>query len=145
MKKSPLLGCNLVSSLLPDGYAVESAHLEMTLTSTTFGTPTIAVWESNQNDWNAEDATWASYDGSNSWATAGAKGNERGSLLDSVTVGSSFFEGDSVEWNVTLAVQNAMREDRRVDFIAGMLGVGSGGSRTAYFSTAEDSVANRPG
>ena len=139
-----LLGCNLVSSLLPDGYAVESAHLEMTLTSTTFGTPTIAVWESNQNDWNAEDATWASYDGSNSWATAGAKGNERGSLLDSVTVGSSFFEGDSVEWNVTLAVQNAMREDRRVDFIAGMLGVGSGGSRTAYFSTAEDSMANRP-
>ena len=139
-----LLGCNLVSNLLPDGYAVESAHLRMSLTSTTFGTPTIGVWESNQNDWNAEDATWSSYDGSNSWATAGAKGAERGSLLDSVSVGSSFSEGDSVEWNVTLAVQNAMREDRRVDFIAGMLGAGSGGARTAYFSTAEDSMSSRP-
>ena len=61
-----------------------------------------------------------------------------------MSVGNSFFEGDSVEWNVTLAVQNAMREDRRVDFIAGMLGAGSGGARTAYFSTAEDSMANRP-
>ena len=139
-----LLGCNLVSNLLPDGYAVESAHLSMTLTSTTLGAPTIAVWESNENDWNAEDATWATYDGSNAWATAGAKGAERGSLLDSVSVGMSFSEGDSVEWNVTLAVQNAMREDRRVDFIAGMLGAGSGGARTAYFSTAEDSMANRP-
>ena len=139
-----LMGCNLVSNLLPDGYAVESAHLSMSLTSTTFGSPTIGVWESNQNDWNAEDATWSSYDGSTSWATAGAKGAERGSLLDSVAVGSSFSEGDSVEWNVTLAVQNAMREDRRVDFIVAMLGAGSGGARTAYFSTAEDSMASRP-
>ena len=139
-----LLGCNLVSNALPNGYAVESAHLVMTLTSSTFGSPTIAVWESNENDWRAEDATWASYDGSNAWDTAGAKGSERGSLLDSVSVGNSFFEGDTVEWNVTLAVQNAMREDRRVDFVAGMLGAGSGGSRTAYFSTAEDSMANRP-
>ena len=139
-----LMGCNLVSNLLPDGYAVESAHLSMSLTSTTFGNPTISVWESNQNDWNAEDATWSSYDGSNSWATAGAKGGERGSLLDSVAVGSSFSEGDSVEWNVTLAVQNAMREDRRVDFIVGVLGAGSGGARTAYLSTAEDSMSSRP-
>ncbi|MBN29307.1 MAG: hypothetical protein CMB34_01400 [Euryarchaeota archaeon] len=139
-----LMGCNLVSNLLPDGYAVESAHLSMSLTSTTFGTPIIGVWESNQNDWNAEDATWSSYDGSNSWATAGAKGSERGSLLDSVSVGSSFSEGDSVEWNVTLAVQNAMREDRRVDFIVGVLGAGSGGARTAYLSTAEDSMSSRP-
>ena len=139
-----LLGCNLVSNLLPNGYAVESAHLSMTLTSSTFGSPTIAVWESNENDWNAEDATWSSYDGTNAWDTAGAKGAERGSLLDSVSVGNSFFEGDSVDWNVTLAVQNAMREDRRVDFIAGMLGAGSGGARTAYFSTAEDSMASRP-
>jgi hypothetical protein len=139
-----LVGCNLVSNLLPNGYAVESAHLQLTLTSSTFGTPTIAAWESSQNNWNAEDATWSSYDGSNSWDTAGAKGTERGSLLDSVSVGSSYNEGDVVDWNVTLAVQNAMREDRRVDFIVGMLGVGSGGSRTAYFSTAEDSSANRP-
>ncbi|RJU93432.1 MAG: hypothetical protein DWC03_04900 [Candidatus Poseidoniales archaeon] len=141
---SGLLGCNLVSNSLPSGYAVESAQLSMTLTSSTFGSPTIAVWESTQNDWNAEDATWASYDGTNAWDTAGAKGTERSSLLDSVSVGNSFFEGDTVQWNVTLAVQNAMREDRRVDFITGMLGAGSGGSRTAYFSTAEDSMSNRP-
>ena len=139
-----LLGCNLVSNLLPDGYAVESAHLSMKLTGTTFGNPTVGVWESTQNNWSAEDATWSSYDGSNSWDTAGAKGVERGSILDSVTIGTSYAEGDAVEWNVTLAVQSAMREDRRVDFIAGMLGTGSGGARTAYFSTAEDSAANRP-
>ena len=121
-----LVGCNLVSNLLPDGYAVESAHLKLTLTSSTFGSPTVAVWESNENNWSAEDATWSSYDGSNSWDTAGAKGSERSSLLDSVSIGSSYNEGDSLDWNVTLAIQNAMREDRRVDFIVGMLGVGSG-------------------
>ncbi len=62
------------SNLLPDGYAVQSAHLKLTLTSTTFGSPTVGVWESNQNNWSAEDATWSSYDGSNSWDTSGAKG-----------------------------------------------------------------------
>ena len=139
-----LLGCNLVSNLLPSGYAVESAQLHMTLTSSTFGNPTIAVWENLQNNWSDGDATWASYDGDNSWATGGAKGAERGSLLDSESIGSSYSEGDVVEWNVTLAVQNAMREDRRVDFIAGMLAIGSGSSRTAYFSSAEGSMSDRP-
>ena len=139
-----LLGCNLVSNLLPDGYAVESAHLSMKLTSSAFNNPTVAIWESNQNNWSDDDATWSSYDGSNSWATSGAKGNERGSLLASTAIGSSYSDGDSVDWNVTLAVQNAMREDRRVDFIAGILGVGSGGSRTAYFYSAEASSTYRP-
>ena len=139
-----LLGCNLVSNLLPSGYAVESAHLSMTLTSSTFNNPTIAIWESNQNNWSDNDATWSSYDGSNSWATSGAKGAERGSLLASSAIGGSYSDGDSVDWNVTLAVQNAMREDRRVDFIAGILGVGSGGSRTAYFYSAEADMADRP-
>ena len=139
-----LIGCNLLSNLLPDGYAVESAQLQLTLTSSTLGTPVVAVWENLQHNWSAEDATWSSFDGTNSWQTAGAKGTERGSLLDSVSIGSSYGQGDVVEWNVTLAVQNAMREERRIDFIAGLLGVGSGNSRTAYFSTAEDSESNRP-
>ena len=46
-----LLGCNLVSNLLPNGYAVESAHLKITLTSSTFGNPTVAVWESTEHGW----------------------------------------------------------------------------------------------
>ena len=139
-----LLGCNLVSNLLPDGYAVESAYLSMMLSTDPFNAPNVALWESNQNNWSDDDATWSSSDGSNSWATAGAKGAERGSLLDSTTVGTTYSEGDRVEWNVTLAVQNAMREDRRVDFVAGILGAGSGSSRTAYFYAAEADMSDRP-
>ena len=139
-----LVGCNLVSNLLPDGYAVESAHLKLTLTQSAYNNPQIGVWESLQNNWSEEDATWSSYDGSNSWDTAGAKGIERTSLLDSETVDSTYFEDDQVEWNVTLAVQNAMREDRRVDFIVGMVGAGSGTDRSAYFATAEASSSDRP-
>ena len=139
-----LLGCNLVSNLLPDGYAVESAHLSMMLSSSPFNSPNVGLWESNQNNWSDDDATWSSLDGSNSWATAGAKGAERGSLLASASIGTTYSEGDRVDWNVTLAVQNAMREDRRVDFVAGMLGVGSGSSRTAYFYAAEADMSDRP-
>lgn len=139
-----LMGCNLLSNLLPDGYAVESAHLRLTLTSPTFNSPVIGVWESQQNNWSAEDATWNSYDGDNSWDTSGAKGLERGSLLESSTLGTSLDEDDQVEWNVTLAVQSAMRDERRVDFIVGIVGAGSGVSRTAYFATAEASAADRP-
>ncbi len=144
LEVTSLMGCNLLSNLLPDGYAVESAHLRLTLTSETDNSPVIGVWESEQHNWSAEDASWNSYDGDNSWDGAGAKGVERSSLLESITLGSSFAEDDQVEWNVTLAVQSAMREERRVDFIVGMVGAGSGVTRTAYFATAEASVADRP-
>ena len=139
-----LFGCNLVSNLLPNGYAVESAQLSFALTQDPYNSPQVGVWESRQNNWSEDDATWASLDGTNSWDTAGAKGVERASLLDSVSIGTSYAEDDRVEWNVTLAVQNAMREDRRVDFMIGMVGAGSGVDRSAYFYTGEASNADRP-
>ena len=139
-----LLGCNLVSNLLPDGYAVESANLSLTLTQDPYNAPHIGVWESRQNNWSEDDATWSSYDGINNWDTAGAKGLERASLLNSVPFGTTYAEDDRVEWNVTLAVQNAMREDRRVDFMVGMVGAGTGTDRSAYFATGEASSADRP-
>ena len=62
-----------------------------------------------------------------------AKGWEKSSLLDSESLGTSYSAGDWVEWDVTLAVQNAMREDRSVDLILGILGSGSGNNRDALF------------
>ncbi|MBT60982.1 MAG: hypothetical protein CMA63_05460 [Euryarchaeota archaeon] len=136
-----LLSCDLRSNLLPAGYAVESAHLSMMVGSTPYNSPKVAVWESTQQNWSDSGATWTSYDGVNAWNTAGGKGTARSSLLDSVQLNSSFSDGDRVEWNVTLGVQNAMRENRSADFQIGILGVGVGQSREVqlYPGRAEDS------
>jgi hypothetical protein len=144
-KTTILLGCNLVSNLLPAGYAVESAQLRITLTDAPYSSPVIGVWESRQNNWSDDDATWSNYDGSNSWATSGANGWERGSLLSSLTLGGTYYGGDVVQFNVTQAVQNSMRDGRRVDFIIDQIGVPSGGFSSAYFNTAESTTAaDRP-
>ena len=75
---------------------------------------------------------------------AGAKGAERGSLLDSVSLGTSFSSGSTVEWNVTLGVQNAMRENRSVNFLLGILGVGSGQTRDVQLYPGSGAVSTRP-
>ena len=124
-----LLNCNLRSNLLPAGYAVESAQLSMVVASTPSNSPRVAVWENTLSNWTDSGATWNSYDGTNSWATAGAKGSERSSLLDSVQLDSTFSNGDRIFWNVTLGVQNAMRQNSSADFMIGILGVGSGSDR----------------
>jgi len=124
-----LLNCNLRSNLLPAGYAVESAQLSMVIASTPSNSPRVAVWENTQSNWTDSGATWNSYDGTNSWTTAGAKGSERSSLLDSIQLDSSYSNGDRISWNVTLGVQNAMRQNSSADFMIGILGVGSGSNR----------------
>ena len=139
-----LMSCDLKANLLPAGYAVESANLEFTLGSNPFNAPTLAVWENTQSNWTAEGATWSTYDGVNNWGMAGAKGSERGSLLDSVGLTSGYASGDTVEWNVTLGVQNAMRENRSVDFMLGVLGVGTGQSREVQLFPGSGAVSTRP-
>ena len=141
---SILIGCDLKSHLIPDGYAVKTATLKMRLADYPSGTPTVGVWESRQNNWTEEKATWSSYDGVNSWGTSGAKGWERAGLQDSESLGNSYSAGDWVEFDVTLAVQNAMREDRAVDLIVGIVGVGSGVDRNALFYPNNVNSANRP-
>ena len=137
-----LAGCNLLSNLLPNGYAVEYATYSMQLAATPYNSPTVGIWESSQHDWDESSATWAKYDGVNSWSTAGAKGTEKMSLLSTAYLGSSS-SGDRIEWNVTQAVQNAMRDETRVDFIIGVTNAGSGNSRDALFYSNEDSTSRR--
>jgi hypothetical protein len=139
-----LMGCDLRTNLLPSGYAVESANLEFTLGSNPFNAPTLAVWENNQDNWSAEDATWATYDGVNNWGMAGAKGSERGSLLDSVSLGNAYSSGSTVEWNVTLGVQNSMRDNRSVNFMIGVLGAGTGLTRDVQLFPGSGAVSSRP-
>ena len=139
-----LLNCNLRSNLLPAGYAVESAHLSMMIASSPSNSPKVAVWESRQHNWTDDGATWSSYDGTNNWGMAGAKGWERSSLLDSVQLDTSYVTGDSIEWNVTLGVQNAMRENRSVDFLIGILGTGTGQSREVQLYPGIAADAQRP-
>ena len=74
------------------------------------GSPVIGAFESRQHNWTESGATWATYDGTNAWGTSGARGWERGALLTSTTVDSSYSGGDRVNWNVTQAVQSAMRK-----------------------------------
>tara|TARA_Y100000766_G_scaffold41360_3_gene31363 strand:- start:3045 stop:12164 length:9120 start_codon:yes stop_codon:yes gene_type:complete len=139
-----LFGCDLSSTFLPNGYAVESANLEFYLSDFPFGSPTVGAWESTQNNWTEDGATWATYDGSNTWSTTGAKGSERSSLLDSVSIGSGYTSSSSVNWNVTLAMQNAMRDNHSADFILGIIGAGSGQIRDALFHTGGAVDAKRP-
>lgn len=139
---SVLFNCDLVANLLPSGYAVESAHLAVKLADYPSGSPNVAVWESRQHNWTAEGATWTTYDGVNNWASAGANGWERGSLIDSLTVGNSYSVGDTLEWNVTLGIQNAMRDDRAADFIIGVTGVGTGSDRDIMIYPGSTSTAS---
>ena len=141
---SILLGCDLTSHLLPDGYAVKTATLKMRLADYPSGTPTLGAWESRQHNWSESTATWSTFDGTNSWGTSGAKGWERAGLLDTEALGNSYSAGDWVELDITLAVQNAMRENRSVDLILGIVGVGSGGDRDALFYPNSANSANRP-
>ena len=141
---SILIGCDLTSHLLPSGYAVKTASLKMRLADYPSGTPTLGAWESRQHNWSESVATWSTYDGTNSWGTSGAKGWERAGLLDTESLGNSYSAGDWVELDITLAVQNAMRENRSVDLILGIIGVGSGGDRDALFYPNSANAANRP-
>ena len=141
---SILLGCDLTSHLLPDGYAVKTATLKMRLADYPSGTPTLGAWESRQHNWSESAATWSTFDGTNSWGTSGAKGWERAGLLDTESLGNSYSAGDWVELDITLAVQNAMRENRSVDLILGIVGVGSGADRDALFYPNSANSANRP-
>jgi hypothetical protein len=139
-----LLNCNLRSNLLPVGYAVESAHLSMMVGGTPYNSPKVTVWESRQQNWTDSGATWNTFDGVNTWSTSGAKGWERSSLLDSVQLDSSFADGDRIEWNVTLGVQNAMRENRSVDFQIGILGAGTGQSREVQLYPGHGEFSEKP-
>ena len=139
-----LLNCNLRSNLLPAGYAVESAHLSMVVGSTPTNSPKVAVWESRQHNWTDDGATWSSYDGTNNWGMSGAKGWERSSLLDSIQLDTSYVTGDRIDWNVTLGVQNAMRENRSVDFLIGILGIGTGQSREVQLYPGVAADAQKP-
>ncbi len=141
---SYLMGCDLTSHLLPSGYAVKTATFKFQLSATPNGNPAIGVWESRQHNWTEDTATWQKFDGANSWGTSGAKGWERSSLLDTVTLGSSYSTNDWVEFDVTLAVQNAMREGRSVDLIFAMIGYGTGGNRDAYFFGNNQIASVRP-
>ena len=120
-RQTILYGCDLTSHLLPAGYAVQSANVSMELSLAASGSPVIGAFESRQHNWTESGATWATYDGTNAWGTSGARGWERGALLTSTTVDSSYSGGDRVNWNVTQAVQSAMRENRSVDFIFDMV------------------------
>ena len=139
-----LFGCDLSTTFLPSGYAVESANLEFYLSDFPFGTPVVGAWENTQHGWTEDGATWATYDGTNTWNSVGAKGSERSSLLDSVSIGSGFTSSSSVNWNVTLAVQNAMRNNHSADFILGIVGAGTGQIRDVLFHTGTAVDAKRP-
>ena len=116
-RQTILVGCDLTSHLLPAGYAVQSANLSLELSNPASASPVIGAFESRQHNWTEAGATWATYDGTNAWGSSGARGWERGSLLTSTTVDSSYGQGDLVNWNVTQAVQSAMRENRSADFM----------------------------
>ena len=141
---SILMGCDLTSHLLPSGYAVKTATMKMRLADWPTGSPTVGAWESRQHNWSESSATWTTFDGTNNWGTSGAKGWERAGLLDSETLGNSYSAGDWVEFDITLAVQNAMREDRAVDLVIGVVGVGSGADRDALFYPNHANSANKP-
>ncbi|MBK55486.1 MAG: hypothetical protein CMB51_06165 [Euryarchaeota archaeon] len=131
---SILLNCDLASHALPDGYAVESASLRLTLSEPPSATPaTLGLWELDVHNWTQSGATWNTYDGVNNWSTPGAYGADRLGMLSSHVM-TSEVTGASLEFNATLAVQNAMREERGLDLILDVLNPGSGQTRYVYIA-----------
>ena len=137
-----LIGCDLRSHLLPDGYAIESASLSVRVSDFYSGGPLLGVWESNRDNWSEGDATWDTYDGINSWDLPGGKGNERGGLSSTYQFQGTEGIGTWVDLNITQAVQNSMRDESSVDLFLGIVGVGSGGNRDAFFSPNSNAVTN---
>jgi len=126
-----LIGCSLAEHRLPDGLAVVAATLRMKTDAWAGITNTlqITVHESSQDAWDADGATWNTYDGTQSWNAAGASGTERVQALDTVSVSS---DGTWYEWNVTMSVQNAMRWGLPANFI-----VTSSSSAAAIFTDSQ--------
>ena len=108
-----LFKCDMAGLILPEGMAIQSAVLRTyAWTFTTFNNVPINVY-SGTSDWNEDNstgtgATWDTRDGSRPWASAGASGTDRISLLDTQTV-STTGTGDWFEWNITSAAQSANR------------------------------------
>ena len=124
----------MASHALPDGYAVESASLRLTLSEPPSATPaTLGLWELDVHNWTQSGATWNTYDGVNNWSTPGAYGADRLGMLSSHVM-TSEVTGASLEFNATLAVQNAMREERGLDLILDVLNPGSGQTRYVYIA-----------
>jgi len=117
-----LVSCDLDGHLLPEGTAPGSSALavvsaSLKLRTDPFASPSnvaVTVYENGRHEWKEDHATWNTYDGTNAWSGPGASGTDRVTSLDSTTVSSS---GTWYEWNVTGAVQKAMRWGEPANFI----------------------------
>ena len=102
-----LFKCDMAGLILPEGMAIQSAVLRTYAWQfTTFSNVPINVY-SGTSDWNETGATWDTRDGTRSWASSGADGTDRISLLDSQTISTT--GDDWFEWNITSAAQAANR------------------------------------
>ena len=109
-----LVQCDLFNYALPAGYAVESSSITLDLINVA-QSPEIGVWEGLNHQWNEQEVTWNKYDASNSWSQAGANGLDRGTILDANIISSS--SSNLIEWNVTYASQESMRNAEPLDLI----------------------------
>ncbi|DAC53108.1 MAG TPA: DNRLRE domain-containing protein, partial [Candidatus Poseidoniaceae archaeon] len=112
-KYNALLGLNLQSYLLPQGYAVISSNLTMTTVSST-NSPNVGVWELVSDDWNEQEVTWIESSSGIQWDSPGATGTlDRVNLLSNSSVASNC----CTVWNVTSSVQNSMRDGKNLNFM----------------------------
>ena len=135
-----LFQCDLRNYLLPDGYAVESASVSMELYSQSLS-PTVGIWEGLNHEWVEQEATWNNYDSTNIWDVPGANGQDRGSLLDSVSISPS---ASTYEWNITSAAQNAMRDGTQLDLIMDIRSTSSGSQQALFKSHYDANSQNYP-
>ena len=90
----------------PKSLILESSYNLIFLLMFNFSNVPINVY-SGTTDWNETGATWDTRDGTRSWASSGADGTDRISLLDSQTISTT--GDDWFEWNITSAAQAANR------------------------------------
>ena len=112
-----LVGCDLSSHVMPDGLAIVAATMRLRTHQASgigsFAIP-MTMYESSEHDWMEGYATWNTTDSVTPWNAPGASGNERVQALDTTDIDA---DNTWYEWNVTAAVQSAMRTDSLVDFI----------------------------
>ncbi|MDP6741817.1 MAG: DNRLRE domain-containing protein [Candidatus Thalassarchaeaceae archaeon] len=105
-KMNSIIKVDIPDTGLYTNATVLSAYMNLRRTGRQ-GTPWISIHQMWQDNWSAEDATWDTYDGINSWGTGGAYDQIISGALDVQRANKS---GPTFNFDVTYAAQEYLRK-----------------------------------
>ncbi|MGB0266092.1 MAG: DNRLRE domain-containing protein, partial [Candidatus Poseidoniaceae archaeon] len=136
-----LLGIGLQNYQLPDGFAVTSSNLDLSVSSSSGSPFEVGIWELTENNWSEQEVTWLESSNGVPWNSPGASStSDRVSMLTNFSVTSSCCS----QLNVTSAVQNAMREGSGVSFLFELMPTAPSSSNVLFNSPLNQNLQLQP-